>query len=51
MWSLFKEKTISQVGGMTMNERLYFFGLSDQFENCNSDECRLRIYTKLKAKP
>ena len=51
MWSSFRDKAISGIGAMTMNERLYFFGLSEQFDDRESEEDHLRIYKKLMAKP
>lgn len=29
LWSKFKKEAIEDIGGMTMNERLYWFGLFD----------------------
>lgn len=51
LWSKFKENEISHIAGMTMNERLFTFGLFDRFEKINSEAERLNIYTKLHAKP
>jgi len=51
MWSSFRDEAISGIGGMTMNERLYWFGLFDNFDACKSQEEKLQIYRKLHAKP
>ena len=50
LWSTFREEAISGVGGMTMNERLYWFGLIDDFDACQNEKSKLRIYKKLMAK-
>jgi hypothetical protein len=49
MWSDFKNFAIDGIGGMTMNERLYWFGLFDLFEKA-SDDKQQKIYAKLMAK-
>lgn len=49
-WSSFATDVIESVKGMTMNERLYFFGLGEQFDNASPSE-RSRLYAKLLAKP
>jgi len=51
LWSSFRDEAISGIGGMTMNERLYFFGLFGRFDACASEESKLRVYRKLHAKP
>lgn len=51
LWSDFRDKAIHGIEGMTMNERLYYFGLLDRFDACEDDESRLIIYTKLHASP
>lgn len=48
LWSEFNKVAIIGIGGMTMNERLYLFGLSDRFEHGNEEE-KNNIYTKLLA--
>lgn len=50
MWSSFRDGAISGIGGMTMNERLYWFGLFERFEACSSQEDKLRVYRKLHAR-
>ena len=44
----FKEEAIEGVDGMTVNERLYWFGLFDEWDNSN-EEGQLRIRGKLHA--
>ncbi len=51
LWSSFRDQAISGIAGMTMNERLYWFGLFARFEAAENDEEKLRIYKKLHAKP
>jgi hypothetical protein len=48
LWSSFKTQAISGIGGMTMNERLYWFGLFERFENASESEQKV-IYEKLCA--
>ena len=51
LWKSFREKVIERLGGMTINERLYHFSLFDRYEQCPSRDEKLKIYTKLHAKP
>jgi hypothetical protein len=51
LWKEFRENRIEGLGGMTINERLYIFGLFDRYDSCPSREDQLTIYTKLHAKP
>ena len=51
LWSKFREDAIRHIGGMTMNERLYYFGLFDEFDNCSTETERLKIYKKLHGNP
>ena len=51
LWSEFRDNAIAGIGGMTMNERLYWFGLFPRYEACETGESRLRIYEKLHASP
>jgi len=44
----FKKIAIEGVGGLTLNERLYWFGLFEQWDASN-DESQLRIRAKLHA--
>ena len=48
-WQSFKGEAILDIGGMTMNERLYFFGLFGRFDAATEHE-QHAIYTKLEAK-
>jgi hypothetical protein len=47
-WKRLKDNAINSIGGMTMNERLYWFGLLEIWDNSNSDE-KKTIRIKLKA--
>lgn len=49
LWSAFRDQAIDGVGGMTMNERLYWFGLFDRLDACSAEEDRRTIYRKLLA--
>jgi hypothetical protein len=51
LWASFRDEAISSIGGMTMNERLYHFGLVERFEACSDEGCKLTIYRKLHASP
>lgn len=48
LWSGFKNEAISGISGMTMNERLYYFGLFERFDNASEKEQQV-IYAKLCA--
>ena len=50
MWSSFRDEAISDIGGLTMNERLYWFGLFERFDACASQEDKLLVCKKLHAK-
>ena len=47
-WSRFKATAISGIGGMTINERLYLFGLFERFESASETE-KKDVYKKLCA--
>ncbi len=47
LWSAFKREAIEGIGGMTMNERLYWFGLFERFEKSELEQ--KVIYAKLCA--
>ena len=49
LWSKFKKNAIEGIGGMTMNERLYWFGLFERFDGLQSDAAKKVIYGKLCA--
>lgn len=51
LWSEFRTYAIDGIGGMTMNERLHWFGLFQHFNDAESEEARARIYAKLLARP
>ena len=43
MWLSFRDKAILGIGGITMNERLYLFGLFEEFETYQNQESEHRI--------
>lgn len=49
-WVAFRDDAIRRIGGMTMNERLYIFGLSERFDGSRSDEEQQIVYSKVLAK-
>ncbi len=49
LWSKFRDEAVEPIGGMTMNERLYWFDLLAHFDDCDTDDARARIYSKLLA--
>ena len=50
MWAEFRNSAIDGIGGMTMNERLYCFGLFDLFDIAKNDTEQEKYYKKLMAK-
>jgi|SRR6516162_786651 hypothetical protein len=50
LWSSFRDDAIGAIGGMTMNERLYWFGLFDRFDRSTKEE-QLILFRKLHATP
>jgi hypothetical protein len=50
-WASFRDDAIRGIGGMTMNERLYAFGLFDRYDSCKTEMARRVIYGKVHAKP
>jgi hypothetical protein len=50
LWRAFRQEVAEQVGGMTMNERLYLFGLLSAFDAASSIERQDRLYAKLLAR-
>ncbi|MFC6860380.1 hypothetical protein [Zunongwangia atlantica] len=50
MWSDFRDSAINRIDGMTMNERLYWFGLFELFENTKNETEQEKYYSKLMAK-
>ena len=50
MWTKFRNTAIDGIGGMTMNERLYWFGLFDLFDNAKNEDEKEKYYVKLMAK-
>jgi len=51
LWSAFRDDAIHGIGGMTLNERLYAFGLFERFDSCKSEGERLVVYGKVRAEP
>jgi len=51
LWQAFKDDAVLGIGGMTMNERLYLFGLFERFDTSTTEEEKNAVYTKLLAKP
>jgi hypothetical protein len=51
LWSAFCKTAIDCIGGMSMNERLFHFGLFERFDNAGSPQAREEIYAKLLAAP
>ena len=51
LWEAFRNEAIQGIGGMTVNERLYWFGLFERFDSCNSEKEKLVVYAKVHAKP
>lgn len=49
IWSDFRDDAIDKIGGMTMNERLYLFGLFDLFDNASNRTKEELLYPKLMA--
>lgn len=50
IWTDFKNTEIVGIPGMTMNERLWIFGLIDRFDQLKTDAEKEIIYKKVKAK-
>lgn len=50
-WSDFRRTAIDGIEGMTMNERLHYFGLFDRFEASSTESGKSVVYSKLLAKP
>ena len=51
LWKKFQKETIEGINSMTMNERLYFFGLFERFDVSSAEEGKHILYNKLLAKP
>ena len=49
LWLHFKTEAITGIGGMTINERLYRFGLFDRFESVQTEAAQKVIYAKVCA--
>jgi len=49
IWSIFRREAIESIGGMTMNERLYWFGLFQRWDSLRSEADRQALYRKLHA--
>lgn len=51
LWSEFVANEIAAVNGMTMNERLFVFGLAPRFDAASTREQKACLYAKVLAKP
>jgi len=51
LWSEFRDREVEKIGGMTMNERLFTFGLFERFDTFADEDARLIVYQKLLASP
>lgn len=51
LWSEFRDGAIAAIGGMTMNERLYYFSLFECFDASQNEKEKLTVYAKLHAVP
>lgn len=51
VWEKFKSETMRAIGGMTMNERLFCFGLMSRLDVARTERERVAIYAKLLASP
>lgn len=51
LWSTFRDEAIAPIGGMTMNERLFWFSLFPSFDACETEDERAFFYRKLLASP
>jgi len=49
LWSSFNTSVTGNIGGMTMNERLFWFGLFERFDGCQSEPKKQLIYSKSSA--
>ncbi|WP_432671942.1 hypothetical protein [Flavobacterium sp. SM2513] len=49
VWSEFRDVAIDGIGGMTMNERLYHFGLLEAYEKLITEKEKEKFFTKLMA--
>ena len=49
--SKFNKEVIEGIGGMTMSERLYWFGLVERFDSLQTEKDQNLIYRKLCANP
>jgi hypothetical protein len=50
LWATFRESSIQGISGMTMNERLWCFGLTTRFDSAKTENARKVIYDKLLAR-
>jgi len=48
-WSRFRAQAVDPIGGMTMNERLYWFGLFERYDECSDPIQQDAVYAKLLA--
>ena len=50
LWSTFRNEVILHIDGMTMNERLFCFGLFNRFDRAKTNQEKEQIYAKLQAR-
>ncbi len=50
MWTDFRDEAINGIDGMTMNERLFWFGMFEMFDKAKNDDERQKLYDKLMAR-
>ena len=50
LWSDFLKSSIHEIHGMSMNERLYCFGLTERFDSAPTESARQVVYAKLLAR-
>jgi hypothetical protein len=51
LWASFRDEAIAGIGGMTMNERLYWSGLINRYDASRNESDKLLVYRKLHANP
>ena len=49
LWLNFKTEAITGIGGISMNERLYWFGLFERFDSVQTETAQKVVYAKVCA--